>query len=316
MTDRAFEELVAPHRDELRLHCYRMLGSSHDGDDMVQETLVRAWRAKDSLDDPRSARPWLYRIATNVCLDEIARRPKRALPMSAAPASDPAMPPAPPAERTWVEPCPSAWLSGSSGDPSARIELRESVALAFVAALQLLTAPQRAVLLLRDVVGLTAEEAAAALEMTIPAANSALHRARVAVEERPVVHGEDVDAALLARYVKAWEAADVEAIVALLHDEVTASMPPSPTWFAGRAAFETFLRRVILPRLLEEPAKLVRRDANGQAAFGFYRQQLGAFRLEALHLVAARGGQFVSIDHCMMPEVFDAFALSRVLDNR
>src|SRR5690348_13643331 len=138
MTDRAFEELVAPHSAELRLHCYRMLGSSHDGDDMVQETLVRAWRAHESLDDPRAARSWLYRIATNVCLDELARRPKRELP-AAGEEPDPGAEPAPPGEDWWVEPCPSAWLEGATHDPVTRIELKESIALAFVVALQVLT---------------------------------------------------------------------------------------------------------------------------------------------------------------------------------
>jgi RNA polymerase sigma-70 factor (ECF subfamily) len=300
MTDRAFEELVAPHRNELRLHCYRMLGSSHDGDDMVQETLVRAWRAKESLDDPRAARPWLYRIATNVCLDELARRPKRALPVGAGQAGDPGAPPAPPGEESWVEPCPDTWL-----DAAAQVEMKESIALAFVAALQLLTPPQRAVLLLRDVVGLSAEEAAGALGMSVAAANSALHRARAAVEERRIERPEDVDPDLLRRYVRAWEAADVDAIVALLHDEVTAAMPPSPTWFAGRAAFEVFLRGHIIPRLQKDGARLVRRDANGQPAFGFYR---GA-TLEAVHVVTARAGRIVAIDHFVLPALFAVFGL-------
>ena len=211
MTDHAFDKLVAPHRSELRLHCYRMLGSSNDGDDMVQETLVRAWRAKASLQDPARARPWLYRIATNVCLDELARRPKRTLPAGGDRPADPGGEPAPPSEQWWVEPCPSAWLDGAPHDPATRVELKESIALAFVVALQVLTPPQRAVLLLRDVVGLSAEETARALGITVPAANSALHRARTAVEEREVGRTEEVDEDLLGRYVRAWEAADIDA---------------------------------------------------------------------------------------------------------
>jgi RNA polymerase sigma-70 factor (ECF subfamily) len=118
MTDRAFEQLLGQYRDELRLHCYRMLGSSHDADDMVQETLLRGWRAKGSLDNPRALRAWLYRIGTHVCLDELARRPKRAVPVSAGPPGDPNAPPVPPSEQAWLEPCPSTWLGTGPGGPA------------------------------------------------------------------------------------------------------------------------------------------------------------------------------------------------------
>jgi RNA polymerase sigma-70 factor, ECF subfamily len=313
MTDRTFERLVGAYRDELRLHCYRMLGSSHDADDMVQETLVRAWRAKASLDDPASARPWLYRIGTNVCLDELSRRPKRALSASAGPPGDPSAPPVPPSDQAWIEPCPSTWLGDAPCDPAARVELKESVALAFVAALQLLTPAQRAVLLLRDVVGLTAEETADALEMTVPATKSALHRARVAVEARAPAPDEEIDADLLARYVQAWETADPDAMVALLHEEIMLAMPPSPTWFSGRRATEGFVRGYVVPRARRQPVRLVRTGANGRTAFAFYREEGGTFRLEAIHGVSARDGAIVAIDHFLMPEVFDAFSLPRAL---
>jgi len=310
----AFEQLVGPHRDELRLHCYRMLGSSHDADDMVQETLVRAWRGKESLDDQRAVRAWLYRIGTNVCIDELARRAKRAVPSSAGPPGDPNAPPVPPSEQAWIEPCPNTWLGGGPRDPATRIELKESVTLAFVAALQLLTPPQRAVLLLRDVVGLTAVETADALEMTVPAAKSALHRARAAVEERPLARGDvGLDADLVARYVHAWESADPDAMVALLHEEVMLAMPPSPTWFSGRAATAGFVRAYIVPRARMQPVRLVASGANGRTAFAFYREQWGSLRLEAVHGVSARAGAIVAIDHFLMPEVFDIFGLSRTL---
>jgi RNA polymerase sigma-70 factor, ECF subfamily len=314
MNDRAFEQLVRPHRDELRLHCYRMLGSSHDADDTVQEALVRAWRAQDSLDDPRAARAWLYRIVTNVCLDELARRPKRALPSSAGPEGDPKAPPVPPSEQAWIEPCPTAWLGQSARDPAAKFEQKESVALAFLAALQGLTPPQRAVLLLRDVVGLTAEEVAKALEMTVPAAKSALHRARAAASglEHPPDE-EEVDRDLLARYVRAWEAADADAMIALLHDEVVLAMPPSPTWFSGRASVAAFVHGYIVPRARLQPVRFVPTSANGEAAFAVYREQWGAFHLEAIQMVTARAGAVASIDHFLMPDVFDAFGVSRTL---
>jgi RNA polymerase sigma-70 factor (ECF subfamily) len=305
MTDRAFEKLVAPHSAEIRLHCYRMLGSSHDGDDMVQETLVRAWRAKDSLDDPSAARSWLYRIATNVCLDELARRPKRVLPAREERPADPGAEPAPPGEQWWVEPCPSTWLEGATRDPAGKFELKESVALAFVVALHVLTPAQRAVLLLRDVVGLSAEEAASALGITVPAANSALHRARTAVEDRRLEPPEEVDADLLGRYVRAWEATDADALVALLSDELTAVMPPVPMWF-GRATFEEFFRLRIAPRLQQEGARMVRCDANGQPAFGFYR----GGKLAAVHVVTGRGGRIGAIDQFSLPELFSVFGLA------
>jgi RNA polymerase sigma-70 factor, ECF subfamily len=313
MTDHAFEQLVGPYRDELRLHCYRMLGSSHDADDMVQETLLRAWRGKGSLLDVRAVRAWLYRIGTHVCIDELARRPKRAVPRSVGPPGDPDAPPVPPSEQPWIEPCPNTWLGAGSADPAARIELKESVALAFIAALQLLTPPQRAVLLLRDVLGLTAEEAADALEMTVPATKSALHRARAAVDQHPLSPEEAIDADLLARYVRAWETSDPDAMVALLHDEIMLAMPPSPTWFSGRAAAAGFVRAYIVPRARMQPVRLVGTGANGGTAFAFYREQWGCFRLEAIHRVSARAGAIVAIDHLLMHEVFDVFGLSRTL---
>src|ERR1041385_3994596 len=178
--------MLEPLRPALRLHCYRMLGSSSDSDDMVQETMLRAWRARDTLDDPARIKPWLFRIATNACLDELARRSRRVLASEYAPASPgTTLPPAAPIEDApWLEPMPDAWLAGCDADPGARYELRESVALAFVAALQVLSPAQRAILLLRDVVGLTAEEAAAALAQSVSAANSVLYRARMAIEHK------------------------------------------------------------------------------------------------------------------------------------
>jgi RNA polymerase sigma-70 factor (ECF subfamily) len=313
MIDRAFEMLVVPYRDELRLHCYRMLGSSHDADDMVQETFIRAWRATGSLHDPRAARAWLYRIGTNVCLDELARRPRRELATSAGPSGDPDAPPVPPSEQAWIEPCPNTWLGRSAGDPAGGVELKQSVALAFIAALQLLTPPQRAVLLLRDVVELTAEEAADALEMTVPATKSALRRARSAVAQRAIAPDDVIDADLLGRYVQAWECADPDAMVALLHEEVMLSMPPSPTWFSGRAATARFVQRYVVPRARMQPVRLLGTGANGRTAFAVYRVQRGMFELEAIQGVCARAGAIVAIDHFLMPEAFDIFGLPRTL---
>jgi RNA polymerase sigma-70 factor (ECF subfamily) len=319
--DDAFLQLVAPHRDALRLHCYRMLGSSHDGDDMLQETLVRAWRSRESLSDTAALRSWLYRIATNVCLDELKDRARRPLPSDVIAPADPDQPPSPSSpEATWLEPCPDGWLVGVTRDPGAAYEVRESVALAFVAALQLLPPQQRAVLLLRDVLGSSAEETAGALGLSVPAANSALHRARESVKER-VGHRDaasfakgagEVEASLLRRYVRAWESADVEALVALLHEEVTATMPPSPTWLRGRQATLTFLAAFPMRRFATAPPRLVPIGANGQPAFAFYSpgEDGGAdLRLYAIHVVHLRDGLFDQIHHFATPQCFGVFGV-------
>jgi RNA polymerase sigma-70 factor (ECF subfamily) len=306
-----FESLVEPHRATLRLHCYRMLGSSHDSDDMVQETLVRAFRAQHTLEDPAAARAWLYRIATNVCIDELAKRPRRARGPELGPPADPD---APTAARTpdaeWLEPAPSAWLSGTpdAGSPDAQYTMKESVALAFVAALQVLTPPQRAVLLLRDVVGLSAAETAAALACSVSSANSTLHRARVALEERvgPRAGWSPetgvVDRALLERYLRAWEHGDLDAIIAVLHDDVTLSMPPSPTWIAGRADVARFFARRAI-----QAVRTAVVDANGRPGAGFYRPGDGDAVLFALQCLEAKDGRLRVIDHFMTASSHAAF---------
>ncbi len=313
-----FEALVEPHRATLRLHCYRMLGSSYDSDDMVQETLVRAFRARHTLEDPARARAWLHRIATNVCLDELAKRPRRARGPELGPASDPD---APPAARTpdaeWIEPAPSAWLAGAApeeGNPAAQYTMKESVALAFVAALQVLTPSQRAVLLLRDVVGLSAAETAEALACSVSSANSTLHRARVTLEERVGPRADwspeavAVDRALLERYVRAWEKGDLDAIIALLHDEVTLSMPPSPTWIAGRSDVARFFTNRVLQAVRDRlfPTTLV--EVNGTVGAGFYRRgDDGEGTFFALQVLEAKDGRIRVIDHFMTASSHAAF---------
>jgi len=309
----AFEALVEPHRAKLRLHCYRMLGSSHDSDDLVQETFVRALRAQHTLEDPKSARAWLYRIATNVCIDELARRPRRARGPELGPAAEPDAPlvaATPDAE--WLEPAPSAWLSGAApaaDSPGEQYAMTESVAHALVAALQVLTPPQRAVLLLRDVVGLSAAETAEALECSVSSANSTLHRARVALEERvgpragwtPEVGA--VDRALLERYVRAWERGDLDAIIGLLHDDVTLSMPPNPTWIAGRADVARFLASRV-----KQAVRAAQVDANACLGAGFYRRGGdGNWALFALQVLEVEDGRIRVIDHFMTPSSHAAF---------
>ena len=319
----SFLQSIEPLRSAIRLHCYRMLGSSHDGDDVVQETMLRAWRAKDSLEDQTLLKPWLYRIATNVCFDELKRRPQRLFPTDAFPPAQDARPPFPRIEEpVWLEPMPDAWLEGiDERDPHARYALKESVALAFVAALQCLSPVQRATLLLRDVVGLSASETASALGASVEAANSALFRARTAVADRlggsdaaDVAANAEVDEDVLERYVRAFEEANLDALIALFHDDMRTTMPPAPTWIAGRAANARFYR-VMFGSLVPGQFRHLRIGANGQPALAFYRPASpGApHTLAAIQLVATRAGAIAAVDHFMLSEVYPLFGVPEEL---
>ena len=314
----SFEALVEPYRATLRLHCYRMLGSSHDSDDMVQETFVRALRAQHTLEDPATARAWLHRIATNVCIDELAKRPRRARGPELGPATDPDAPPiAATPDGEWLEPVPSAWLSDGTPerhDPALQYTLKESVALAFVAALQVLTPSQRAVLLLRDVVGLSAAETAEALSCSLSSANSTLHRARLALEERVGPRAswspetQTVDRTLLERYMRAWEKGDLDAIVALLHDDVTLSMPPSPTWISGRDNVVRFFMIRAVPAAQQHRFRTAPVEANGTTSAGFYRYgDDGQPSFFALQVLETKDGRIRVIDHFMSASAHAAF---------
>ena len=311
----SFEAVLEKHRALLRLHCYRMLGSSHDSDDMVQETFVRALRAQHTLEDPDKARAWLHRIATNVCIDELAKRPRRARGPELGPPADPDAPNAPATpDAEWLEPAPSAWFAEPAATPAAQYSVKESVALAFVAALQVLTPPQRAVLLLRDVVGLSAAETAEALACSVASANSTLHRARVALEERVGPRADwspdarPVDRALLERYVRTWERGDLDAIIALLHDDVTVSMPPSPTWIRGRADVVRFFTNKVLAAVSHRRFRTVVVEANGTIGAGFYRPSAeGVWTFFALQVLEASEGHVRVVDHFTTSDSHAAF---------
>jgi RNA polymerase sigma-70 factor (ECF subfamily) len=268
----ATETELEQHRAALTGHCYRMLGSAMDADDAVQETMVRAWRARDGFDGRSSVRTWLYRIATNVCLDALSDRGRRERPVDGpGPYSiedDLAERP-----RThWLEPISDACALPSDGDPAERAMLRQSIRLAFVAALQHLPPKQRAALLYSDVLGFSAQETAAALDTSIASITSALQRARAALGERlPVVPGE-LSAAqqmLVERYVAAFERYDVDALAALLHEDAVLSMPPYTMWLRGRDT----IRHWLLGRGIGcKGSRLVRVAACGAPAFAQYRQ--------------------------------------------
>lgn len=274
--EEAYAELVAPHRRLLHAHCYRMLGSVHDAEDAVQETLLRAWRSLSSFQGRSSLRSWLYAIATNVCLRAIERRPRRVLPIDYGPPGDPHQPLGQPlVESTWIEPYPDEQLGidAAVAGPEARYEQHESVELAFIAALQRLPARQRAVLILRDVLGFSGAEVAEALETNAAAVYSALQRAHKTVDQRlPELSQQATlrslgDARLreiVDRYVQAWEQNDVDTVAAMLTQDARLAMPPTPTWYLGRDAIATGMSSHALSGRLKWRMTATR--ANGQLA--------------------------------------------------
>jgi RNA polymerase sigma-70 factor, ECF subfamily len=320
----AFETLIEPFRKELQLHCYRMLGSIHDAEDLVQETLLRAWRGLAEFEGRASLRSWLYRIATNACLNALASRKnaQRTLPEALGPPSS--APPKVAAEDVpWLDPYPDAAFADIAATPlgpEARYEMREAVELAFVAAIQLLPPRQRAVLLLRDVLGSSAAEAAQLLEMSIASINSALQRARATIgtradSPRPRVPDDDeTQRALLDRYVETWEAADLDGLIGLLKADAILSMPPFREWFAGREAIRSFLAYAWTTRGYGG-FRLVRTGANGQPAFALYSRTHDSteFHAHSLQVLTLRDGEIEVLTNFRNSQLFDAFGLPAVL---
>src|SRR5919198_751104 len=315
----AYARLLAPYRSELHAHCYRMLGSVHDAEDALQDASLRAWRGLQRFEGRSSLRSWLYTIATNTCLNAIARRPKRVLPIDYGPATDPSdglgMPLV---ETVWIEPYPDETLGVEDGfaAPEARFEQRESLELAFVAALQLLPATQRAVLILREVLGFSAKEVADTLETTVASVNSALQRARKTIDDKLPERsqqatlrslGDEKMQALVERYVSAWERNDVDAVLAMLTEDATFSMPPNVAWFRGVADIAAFLPGGPMSR----PRRFRPVAANGQLAFGTYiwEPELGHFRPNAIHLIDLRGTKISAITAFLDRSVFAEFGL-------
>jgi len=303
----AYQRLVDSYRGELHAHCYRMLGSVHDAEDALQETLLRAWRGLGGFEGRSSLRSWLYRIATNASLTMLEKRPKRVLPIGYGPAADPHEGPGDPlVESVWVEPYADEHFGVEDGlaGPEARYEQREAVELAFVAALQNLPPNQRAVLILREVLGFSAREAAETLDTTTASVNSALQRARAAVDDRLPEQTQQATARALGddgvrdvvdAYVDAWQRGDVQAVVGMLTEDAAFSMPPMSTWFGGREEISEWLTRSPLSGDWDWKPLPVR--ANGQPALAFYSwdRDAEAYLPFALNILTLRGRQISDV---------------------
>jgi RNA polymerase sigma-70 factor (ECF subfamily) len=321
-----FERLARPFRREIQLHCYRMLGSLHDAEDLVQETYVRAWRSFETFEGG-SFRAWLYRIATNACLNALANRKhaRRWMPDQRAPATDQMPDGKPPTDVAWLEPYPDSYLEGIADEapnPEARYSSREAVQLAFVAAIQHLPPRQRAVLLLFDVLGWTAAEASTLLGDSIASVTSGLQRARETLAKRypnarPAIADprDPGQQKLLGRYLQAWEGLDIAKFVALLKEDATYTMPPLPQWYAGREAIGMFFAWVWKRY---HGFRLVPTAANRQPAFAAY-SRMGSesqWSAHSIHLLALENDLICSLTLFVKPDgprLFRAFGLPVVL---
>jgi RNA polymerase sigma-70 factor (ECF subfamily) len=311
-----FDRRIEPFRAELLAYCYRMLGSAHDAEDLVQDTYLRAWRSRDQYDETRSSlRTWLYRIATNVCLTALEGRGRRPLPSGLVAASDPRGPLVR-GENPWLQPLPDSMLSG--GDPAGAAMERSSLRLAFAAALQHLSARQRGALVLRDVLSFSAAETADILGTTVASVNSSLQRARTSVkqiEARQVQLREPSAAeerAWVDRYMTAFERCDVEGLKRLLTQDVLMEMPPMVNWFVGRGNYGTFMQWVF--EKAGTDWRLLPLAANGQCGFAAYRRVGTGYELHTVQLFTVTSGGISRNSVFQDPEVFASFGLADRLE--
>jgi RNA polymerase sigma-70 factor, ECF subfamily len=320
----AFTRLVAPLRRELHAHCYRMLGSAHDADDAVQDALLRAWRSLAGFEERSSLRTWLYTVATRTCLDLADARGKRALPMDLGPSSDRAVihGNGPLTDVAWLGPYPDTGLGQGFAGPEARYEQREAVELAFIAALQHLPGNQRAALLLSDVLGFSAAEIAATMKTSATSVNSALARARRTIQQKVPARTQQQTLRtignarlqeLVTGFATALERGDADALVALLTEDVTWSMPPLPHWYHGLAAVTDFAAQIPLGRC---PSwRHLRTSANGQPAVAFYlgAQASSPHRAWSVTILTLRDARIAEITSFLEPSYFTAFGLPAAL---
>jgi RNA polymerase sigma-70 factor (ECF subfamily) len=319
-----FGVLMEAHRRALHGHCYRMLGSVQEAEELVQETFLRAWRRRETFAGRASLRAWLYKIATNLCLDTLERQTRRTLPQTRSTAATLDQPiPAALSESIWLEPFPDALLAGEEVNPAARIEQKESITLAFLQLLHRLPPRQRAVLLLRDVLDWPASEVADLLELSVAAVKSALYRARMTL-----THGDSasvqaappsspIDEQLrqqLARYVQAWEAGDPDALVALLKDEATFSMPPIPAWYQGRVVIRGLVAKTVFAGDAYQRWRLLPTRASGQTAFGLYRRdETGSHAGYGIQVVRFVDGEIADIYTVRNPALLVYFDLPQYI---
>jgi RNA polymerase sigma-70 factor (ECF subfamily) len=302
----AFRDLAEQYRRELHVHCYRMLGSVHDAEDALQETLLRAWRHLSSFEGRSSFRAWLYRIATNVCLASLDKG-------SVSPGEEPAA----------LTPYPDRWLDelpSDAAEPGARYDLHESVQLALLAAIQALPPRQRAALLLRDVLGFSAKEVAELLDVSSTSVHSALRRARATLEQRVpdrTTPPDDVQRSLVKRYIEAWEAIDIPGLVALMREDAVMTMPPDPAVFLGRHAIADFFATVPADGALDQ-LPLVPTRANRQPAVGAYfpDPEGGVYRPYGIMVLTLDGDSIGQITGCTDPAVFPLLGLPSKLERQ
>jgi RNA polymerase sigma-70 factor (ECF subfamily) len=325
LDEAAFAGLVERHRRELQVHCYRMLGSFEDAEDLMQETFLRAWRARGSFQGRSSIRAWLYRIATNACLDALDRRPARVLPHHLGPPTDPSEGLPPRLDLPWLQPYPDRLLepvAQRDAEPDTAAVARETIELAFLAAIQHLPPRQRAVLILRDVLGWPAKEAAALLDTSLPATNSALQRARATLKDHlperrldwaPAADPTEEERAVLRRYMAAFERADAPAVAALLRDDFRATMPPFPMWFLGREATARALTVSFDPDAdgYQGQFRMLPTGANRQPALAAYVRRPGDDRHRpfAIGVFRVEAGLLAESTAFHAPELFPAFGL-------
>jgi RNA polymerase sigma-70 factor (ECF subfamily) len=322
-----FAALLERHRRELQVHCYRMLGSFEDSEDLVQETLLRAWRSRAtfSAGGRSSFRAWLYRIATNACLDVLRRRPRRVMPADVAASANADAPLPPPADLPWLQPYPDRLLepiASVDDEPEAAVVARETIELGFLAAIQHLPPRQRAVLILREVLGWSAKDTASLLETSVASVNSALQRARATLRDRlparrtdwaPASGPSEDERELLRRYLDAHERTDVDALAALLREDARLVMPPYPTWYDGRAAIRAAASKGFDPGFGKLRSVLA--GANLQPAVAHYLRAPGAsdFRPLALDVLSVEGGRIAEIASFVSPELFPQLGLPPAL---
>jgi RNA polymerase sigma-70 factor, ECF subfamily len=311
--ERAFRSLIEPHRRELKAHCYRMAGSLHDAEDLLQESLLKAWRSIGAFEGRSSLRTWLYRVTTTACLDALASRSARVLPASLGPAvsaSEAHGPADSDSDIPWLEPCPSD-LYGDSSSPEAQLSAKQSVSLAFLVALQKLSPKQRAVLILRDVLGYRAEECAEMLDGSVASVNSALQRAREAVGSDDEPPAQPADTSMLQRYMRAWEQADVSSLVALLREDATLMMPPLSYWLQGTRDIAASLTAMVLPPQARGVFRLVPIEANGLPAMAAYRRDdaTSTYLPFAIQVLQPSPDGIAAITAFLDPSLFALFGL-------